>query len=111
MLPPDRSRDCSKRGLATISQSRWMSASFSVFSNRRFQPRPRPRLTQVTHMQKEIIKASRILIVDDQVANVLLLRRTLESAGYVNIGSVTDSRETLKSFSFSRESVTGPIFT
>src|SRR5579872_1670892 len=76
-----------------------MSASFSVFSNRRFQPRPRPRLTQVTHMQKEIIKASRILIVDDQVANVLLLRRTLESAGYVNIGSVTDSRETLKAFS------------
>jgi len=50
-------------------------------------------------MQKEIIKASRILIVDDQVANVLLLRRTLESAGYVNIGSVTDSRETLKAFS------------
>jgi putative two-component system response regulator len=49
-------------------------------------------------MQKEIVQTSRILIVDDQADNVLLLRRTLQSACYTNLESVTDSRETLKVF-------------
>lgn len=36
---------------------------------------------------------SRILIVDDQESNVLLLEQMLEEAGYMNIYSVTDSRK------------------
>ncbi len=36
-------------------------------------------------MQKEIIQNSRILIIDDQAENVLLLERTLRGAGYVHI--------------------------
>jgi putative two-component system response regulator len=35
----------------------------------------------------------RILVVDDEEANVLLLKRTLELAGYVDIAMTTDSRE------------------
>lgn len=50
-------------------------------------------------MQKQIIQNSRILIVDDQPQNVLLLQRTLEGAGYKNLAGVTDSREVLKTFS------------
>jgi PleD family two-component response regulator len=49
-------------------------------------------------MQKEIIQASRILIVDDQADNVLLLKKTLQTAGYTHIAGVTDSRETLRVF-------------
>ena len=36
---------------------------------------------------------SRILIVDDEPANVRLLERVLESAGYTNLVSTTDSRQ------------------
>lgn len=50
-------------------------------------------------MQKEIIQTSRILIVDDQPQNVLLLERTLKGAGYQNLAGVTDSREVLRAFS------------
>src|ERR1700736_5284219 len=49
-------------------------------------------------MRKEIVQTSRILIVDDQPQNVLLLERTLQGAGYKNLASVTDSREVLKIF-------------
>jgi putative two-component system response regulator len=49
-------------------------------------------------MQKEIIQSSRILIVDDQPQNVLLLERTLQSAGYRYLASVTDSRNVVKTF-------------
>jgi len=49
-------------------------------------------------MRKEIIQTSRILIVDDQPQNVLLLERTLQGAGYKNLASVTDSREVLNTF-------------
>jgi len=49
-------------------------------------------------MQKEIIQTSRILIVDDQPQNVLLLERALQSAGYVHMLSITDSREVLRAF-------------
>jgi signal transduction histidine kinase len=47
-------------------------------------------------MHKEIIQASRILIIDDQAENVLLLERALHSAGYINLASITDSRETFR---------------
>jgi putative two-component system response regulator len=49
-------------------------------------------------MRKEIIQNSRILIVDDQPANVLLLEQTLRSAGYKNLASITDSRKVLSAF-------------
>ena len=51
-----------------------------------------------THMQKEIVQTSRILIVDDQPANVLLLERTLRGAGYTNLAGITDPREALRTF-------------
>ncbi|HLJ47675.1 MAG TPA: HD domain-containing phosphohydrolase [Bryobacteraceae bacterium] len=50
-------------------------------------------------MQKEIIRTSRILIVDDQPANVLVLKQALQTAGYLYMAGVTDSRETLRTFS------------
>ncbi|MDX2152065.1 MAG: response regulator [Bryobacteraceae bacterium] len=40
-------------------------------------------------------RPDRILIVDDQEANVRLLRRVLAEAGYRNIASVTDPRQAL----------------
>jgi putative two-component system response regulator len=49
-------------------------------------------------MQKEIIQNSRILIVDDQPENVLLLERALHSAGYIYLESTTDSRKVLATF-------------
>src|SRR5580658_3473039 len=49
-------------------------------------------------MEKEIIRNSRILIVDDQPENVLLLDRALRTAGYVNLESTTDSRKVLATF-------------
>src|SRR6266550_8711480 len=51
-----------------------------------------------TGMQKEIIQTSRILIVDDQPQNVLLLERTLQGAGYRNLEGVTDSGKVLRTF-------------
>ena len=48
--------------------------------------------------RKEIIKESRILIVDDQAANVLLLERLLQAGGYANISSTTDPRKVLEFF-------------
>ena len=41
------------------------------------------------------LKRARILIVDDEPANVLLLERLLERAGYENFVSVTDSAQVL----------------
>src|SRR5580704_6704933 len=49
-------------------------------------------------MDREVILSSRILIVDDQEANVLLLERLLQHAGYRNLLSLTDSRELLDQF-------------
>jgi len=49
-------------------------------------------------MQKEIIWNSRILIVDDQAANVKLLERVLRQKGYQHVNFVTDSREVLPLF-------------
>jgi adenylate cyclase len=39
------------------------------------------------------ILAAKVLVVDDQEANVLLLRRTLSGAGYVSIASTMNPRE------------------
>jgi DNA-binding response OmpR family regulator len=49
-------------------------------------------------MDREIILRSRILIVDDNQANVLLLERVLQQAGYKNYVSLTDSRQFLDQF-------------
>lgn len=49
-------------------------------------------------MYKEIIKNSRLLIVDDQPANVLLLERILGQAGYTQFASLTDSRQVMDHF-------------
>src|SRR5438552_2505512 len=43
-------------------------------------------------MQEEIIQKSRILLIDDIAANVVLLSQILRDAGYAQIRSVTDSR-------------------
>jgi putative two-component system response regulator len=43
-------------------------------------------------------KSPRILIVDDQPANVLLLQRLLEHDGYVNVGATTRSSDVLGIF-------------
>ncbi|MAG37729.1 MAG: two-component system response regulator [Dehalococcoidia bacterium] len=45
--------------------------------------------------QQDILNA-KILIVDDQLPNVLLLRKMLQAAGYTAIHSTTDSREAVK---------------
>ena len=42
---------------------------------------------------------SKILIVDDNAANVLLLEKMLKIAGYTHIKTLTDSREILKLYS------------
>jgi len=49
-------------------------------------------------MQKEIIQNSRILIIDDQPENVLLLEKTLGTAGYTQLATLTDSRKALSTF-------------
>jgi putative two-component system response regulator len=42
-------------------------------------------------MDLQTLKQARILIVDDQVANIELLKRMLEHDGYTNVESTTDS--------------------
>jgi putative two-component system response regulator len=49
-------------------------------------------------MRKEIIQNSRILIVDDQPENILLLDRMLTDGGYQHVRGITDSREALAAF-------------
>src|SRR5579863_8899892 len=74
-----------------------MSACSCTFWNRRFPPALRSRQPRWP-MQKEIIQNSRILIVDDQPENVLLLERALRGVGYVHIATLTDSRKALTVF-------------
>ena len=40
-----------------------------------------------------VVKLERILVVDDQPANIVLLRDVLDQEGYVNVVSTTDPRE------------------
>src|ERR1700683_1311123 len=49
-------------------------------------------------MDRDLINTSRIMIVDDQEPNVLLLERLLQHAGYKNYLSLTDARELLAQF-------------
>jgi putative two-component system response regulator len=49
-------------------------------------------------MQKEIIQNSRILIIDDQAQNVILLEKALRGAGYAHLRTLTDSRMALSAF-------------
>ena len=44
-------------------------------------------------MQKEMFQNARIVIVDDQDANVLVLKKLLRELGYTNIVSTTDPRQ------------------
>jgi two-component system cell cycle sensor histidine kinase/response regulator CckA len=46
-------------------------------------------------MLDEMIKRAKILIVDDQAANVSLLERILEREGFTNVRSTVDSRQAL----------------
>jgi putative two-component system response regulator len=49
-------------------------------------------------IDRKLLADSRILIVDDNAANVTLLERVLQMAGYRNYTAVTDSREVLERF-------------
>ncbi len=49
-------------------------------------------------MPKSRLKQAKILIVDDEKANIRFLEVILERAGYTNVHSTTDSRETLPLF-------------
>jgi putative two-component system response regulator len=49
-------------------------------------------------IDRKLLADSRILIVDDNAANVMLLERILQLAGYRNHSAVTDSREVLERF-------------
>jgi|SRR5581483_6550546 len=44
-------------------------------------------------MDKEIIRESRVLIVDDNPANAALMEKILRQAGYLHFMSINDSRE------------------
>jgi len=44
-------------------------------------------------MNKEIIRESRVLIVDDKPANAALMEKILRQAGYLHFTSIHDSRE------------------
>jgi putative two-component system response regulator len=47
-------------------------------------------------MPEAHFKSARILIVDDQEANVRLLERILKSAGYLNVTTLTDARKVIE---------------
>lgn len=49
-------------------------------------------------MALEKIEEAKLLIVDDEPANVLLLQRLLEQSGFTNIMTLTDSRKALDHF-------------
>ena len=46
----------------------------------------------MTTLSEEII-GSRILVVDDNLTNVVLLKKLLESSGFTDVSGITDSRE------------------
>ena len=49
-------------------------------------------------MGENTIESARVLIVDDEPANILLLERTLQQAGFTNVRSTTDSHAVLSIF-------------
>ncbi|MBI1790297.1 MAG: response regulator [Acidobacteria bacterium] len=50
-------------------------------------------------MRKDILEKAKVLIVDDQEANIRLLERLLGLGGYVHLISTTEPREALRLFS------------
>jgi putative two-component system response regulator len=50
------------------------------------------------HLEEKILE-SKILIIDDQPVNVLLLEKLLENAGYTSLHSTTDSRKASQIYS------------
>lgn len=51
-----------------------------------------PSATQANVRHEDLLKRSAILIVDDELANVRVLERMLQRAGYTNIFGTTDPR-------------------
>lgn len=49
-------------------------------------------------MSESLVKNARILIVDDQAANIRLIERILQPAGYTNLRSIQDPREVVGLF-------------
>src|SRR6266850_378762 len=80
-----RRRGCSSRGPARTSPSRWTCGSSWRSSTTRY-----------TTMRADPVGQpldARILIADDEPANVRLLERLLNQAGYRNLRGTTDSRQ------------------
>lgn len=59
---------------------------------------PEPTAPEPTAPVGGDVVASRVLIVDDEPANVLLLTRLLQRAGFRHVEGVTDSREAMPTF-------------
>jgi len=58
--------------------------------------RPHQSQPKINHnMNESILKNARILIVDDELANVRLLEIVLQGAGFTNLQSTTDARQAL----------------
>src|SRR6267142_2614802 len=80
-----RRRGCSSRGPALTSPSRWTCGSSWRSSTTRYETMRADPVGQPLD--------ARILIADDEPANVRLLERLLGQAGYRNVRATTDSRQ------------------
>jgi putative two-component system response regulator len=91
-----------RRDLLEIAASNRQNAGgYPVSDDRAFmRPIQSPRAVgSFSSMRNEILRNSRILIIDDQSEIVHLLDRILRQAGYVHLRGITDSREALGAFS------------
>src|SRR2546422_4539828 len=79
-----RRRGCSSRGPARTSPSRWTCGSSWRSSTTRYETMSADPVGQ---------PLARILIADDEPANVRLLERLLGQVGYRNVRATTDSRQ------------------
>lgn len=48
--------------------------------------------------QEDLLKRSTILIIDDERANVRILERMVERAGYVNVFGTTDTETAIEAY-------------